>query len=50
MVEIKKKYNIQVLSPKVLNSTWDFMINCDNCITINNAVEVYFFCCLLKIL
>lgn len=42
MIEIKKQHNIQVLSPKVLNSTWNFMNNNNNCITFNNALEVYF--------
>ena len=42
MINIKKKYKIEILSPKVLNSTWDFMNKYNNCITFNNALEVYF--------
>lgn len=42
MINIKKKYNIQILSPKVLNSTHKFMNEYNNCITFNNALEVYF--------
>ena len=40
MIEIKKKYKIQILSPKILNSTHPFM-NVFNNLTIHNFLEVY---------
>lgn len=40
MIEIKNKYKIQVLSPKILNSTHPFMNVCNN-LTIHNFLEVY---------
>ena len=40
MKEIKEKYNIEILSPKVLKSTHDFM-NKHSGLTINNFLEVY---------
>jgi hypothetical protein len=40
MIEIKNKYNIQILSPKILNSTHPFMNVCNN-LTIHNFLEVY---------
>lgn len=47
MINIKEKYNIEILSPKVINSTHAFMNSYANHIlTINNALEVY--CLLLK--
>lgn len=42
MIKIKEKYKINILSTKVLNSTWDFMNKYNNCITFNNALEIYF--------
>lgn len=44
LIRVKQKYHIELLSPKVLNSTHDFMSKYENCLTINNCVEVY---CLL---
>jgi hypothetical protein len=45
MINIKEKATIEVLSPKVLNSTHSFMNSYDsNILTINNVLEVY---CLL---
>ena len=47
MIYIKEKYNIEILSPKVINSTHDFMNTYASYnLTINNALEVY--CLLLK--
>jgi len=43
MIEIKEKYNIEILSPKVINST-HYWMNQFNQLTINNFLEVY---CLL---
>jgi hypothetical protein len=40
MIEIKKKHKIQILSPKILNSTHPFM-NIYNNLTIHNFLEVY---------
>jgi len=40
MIEIKKKHKIQILSPKILNSTHPFM-NVFNNLTIHNFLEVY---------
>lgn len=44
MIDIKKKYNIQLLSPKVINSTHNYMNIHNNPITLTNALEIY---CLL---
>ena len=41
MIKIKKKYNIKLLSPKVINSTHSFMNEYEN-LTINNFLEIYF--------
>jgi hypothetical protein len=47
MINIKEKYQIDILSPKVINSTHSFMNSYANTtLTINNALEVY--CLLLK--
>ena len=43
MIEIKKKYNIEILSPKIINSTHKYMNEYNN-ITIHNFLEIY---CLL---
>jgi hypothetical protein len=40
MIELKEKYNIEILSPKVTNATHSFMYECNN-LTINNFLEVY---------
>ena len=40
MIEIKNKYNIEILSPKILNSTHNFMNNHSD-LTINNFLEIY---------
>jgi hypothetical protein len=40
MIEIKKKYKIQIFSPKIINSTHPFMNVFDN-LTIHNFLEVY---------
>jgi len=40
MIEIKNKHKIQILSPKILNSTHSFMNVCSN-LTIHNFLEVY---------
>jgi hypothetical protein len=40
MIEIKKKYNIEILSTKILNSSHGYM-NYFTGLTINNFVEVY---------
>ncbi len=45
MIQIKKKYDLQIISPKVINATHYFMQNQQkNILTLNNSVEVY---CLL---
>ena len=42
MIDIKKKYNIKLLSPKVLNCTHKFMHKYEkNILTINNFLEVF---------
>jgi hypothetical protein len=41
MIKIKNLYNISLLSPKVIKSTHKFMYE-NNCLTLNNSVEVYF--------
>jgi hypothetical protein len=47
MIKIKEKYKIEILSPKVINSTHSFMNSyASHILTINNALEVY--CLLLK--
>lgn len=47
MIKVKEKYQIELLSPKVINSTHAFMNSyASNTLTINNALEVY--CLLLK--
>lgn len=45
MIFLKNKYNIRILSPKVLNSTHNFMHKYND-ITINNFLEIY--CILLN--
>jgi hypothetical protein len=40
MIEIKEKYKIEILSPKIVKSTWKFM-NKFTDLTINNFMEVY---------
>lgn len=40
-INIKKEYNIEFLSPKIINSTHDYM-NKYSDLTINNFLEVYF--------
>lgn len=40
MIEIKEKYKIEMLSSKILKSTWKFM-NAFTDLTINNFLEVY---------
>lgn len=42
MIEIKKKYNFELLSPKILKATHRFMNLYNNGISINNCLEVYF--------
>lgn len=45
MIELKSKYNISIISPKVINATHRFMYTYNtNMLTLNNSVEVY---CLL---
>jgi hypothetical protein len=47
MIAVKKKYNIEIISPGVINATHKFMYSHNNKIlTINNALEV--FCLLLS--
>lgn len=47
MINVKEKYKIELLSPKVINSTHSFMNSYpEQTLTINNALEVY--CLLLK--
>jgi len=47
MINVKEKYKIEILSPKVINSTHKFMNSyASHILTINNALEVY--CLLLK--
>lgn len=42
MIEIKKKYNFELLSPKILKATHRFM-NLHNCgVSVNNCLELYF--------
>ena len=40
MIEIKEKYNIEILSPKILKSTYDYMNNLTD-LAITNFIEVY---------
>jgi len=44
MIEIKNEYNLQLISPKVINGTYAWMQSY-NGLTINNALEI--FCLLL---
>jgi hypothetical protein len=44
MVNIKQKYNVTIMSPKVIKSTHRFMNQYDSILTLNNALEIY---CLL---
>ena len=47
MINVKEKYKIDMLSPKVINSTHSFMNSyASHVLTLNNALEVY--CLLLK--
>mgnify|MGYP006129733083 CR=1 FL=1 len=40
MIEIKNKYNIQILSTKILNASYGYMFNYDE-LTINNFLEIF---------
>ena len=43
MVDLKKKYNIEFISPRVENATWDYMrLECNNILRITNRIEIYF--------
>lgn len=42
MIKIKKKHSFEFLSPKIYNSTYDWMRNNDD-ITVNNFLEIYCF-------
>ena len=44
MIKIKNKFKIEILSPKIINSTHRFMYNGKHALTINSCMEVY---CLL---
>jgi len=44
LIRVKRAHRIEIISPKVLNSTHDFMSKYDNVLTLNNCLEVY---CLL---
>ncbi len=47
MIEIKNKFDIAILSPKVLKASHQFMSKyCNNMLTLNNSVEIY--CILFK--
>jgi hypothetical protein len=47
MIHVKEKYKLDILSPKVINSTHSFMNSyASHVLTLNNALEVY--CLLLK--
>ena len=41
MIKIKKKYNFQILSPKIIKSTHKYMNKISKGISINNFLEVY---------
>ena len=43
MIQIKEKYKIEILSPKIFGSTWPYM-NTGTGLTVHNCLEVY---CLL---
>ena len=44
MIKIKEKFNIDILSPKIINATHQFMFNQQkNILTINNFNEMYFY-------
>ena len=40
MIKIKNEYNIQMLSPKILNASHEYMFNYDE-LTINNFLEIF---------
>jgi hypothetical protein len=42
MIKIKNKYNFEILSPKIYNSSYEWMKN-NNDITVNNFLEIYCF-------
>lgn len=42
MIEMKKKYNLELLSPKILKATHSFMNLYDCGVSVNNCLEVYF--------
>ena len=44
IAKIKQKYNLDIISPKIRKSTWSYMNTYNDCLTINNFLEVY---CLL---
>ena len=44
MIKIKGKFNIEILSPKIINSSHSFMNSGKNTLTINSSMEVF---CLL---
>lgn len=41
MIEIKKKYNFEILSPKIIKSTHRFMNHFTRGVSVNNFLEVY---------
>ena len=42
MIEIKKKYNFEILSPKIIKSSHSFMNKFSQGISVNNFLEIYF--------
>lgn len=42
MIEMKKKYNFELLSPKILKATHNFMYLHNRGVSINNCLELYF--------
>ena len=41
MIEIKENNNFEILSPKIIKSTWSFMNNLSQGVSVNNFLEVY---------
>ena len=44
IAKIKQEYKLEIVSPKIRKSTWPYMNTYNDCLTINNFLEVY---CLL---
>lgn len=45
MIEYKKKYQFEFISPKIINSTYKYMNNLKECVVLSNILEIYLILC-----